>query len=152
MQRHSRHTMPRVSGTSRFALIHYNIFLRLLLFVSAFSIITASSDGTSQQFFNFEIAKRVEERLEFFLRQPQTVQEIIQNFRTNGMFENDMRAPDRDDLIRTIFGLPESILPSKLAYCGFEDGTNIGWVTWLLIVVVVLVESTKVWRSSGCNY
>merc|ERR1719379_2453751 len=104
--------MPRVSGASRFALIHYNIFLRLFLFVSTFAIITASSDGTSQQFFNFEIAKRIEERLEFFLRQPQTVQEIIQNFRTNGMFENDMRAPDRGDLIRTIFGLPESILPS----------------------------------------
>lgn len=66
--------------------------------------------------------------MQFFLGQPKTILEIIQNFRTNDLFENNMTAPDRDSFIQTIFSLPESILPSKLAYCGLEDGTYMG--TW----------------------
>lgn len=86
---------------------------------------TTTSQSTSQ-FFNFEIAKRVEDNLQFYLGQSETVLDLLLNARKNKVFDYDMTAPDRDMFFRFLSSYPESILPSKLANCGLEDGTHMG--------------------------
>lgn len=115
----------------------HRFWLGLLVLVSVVStghgqhfpqLSSGFSPTSSNNFFNFEVAKRVKERLLLYLGQPETVQEIIGNYRTNDLFEYGMTAPDREEVIKLLYTLPDSILPTKIAYCGLEDGTNFG--TW----------------------
>ena len=69
------------------------------------------------QKFNYEIEKRIRERLDFFLSAPMQTTGIISKFRRNGGFPNMMQAEDRDLFLQLAYSLP-----SPLIYFGLEDG------------------------------
>lgn len=73
---------------------------------------------TTAQFFNFEVEKRILERLDFYLGDPVAVNQLIDNFRTNGGFINQLKAPDRDLYLSLAYSVSQ-----PLVYYGLEDGT-----------------------------
>jgi len=68
--------------------------------------------------FNFEVEKRISERLDFFLSGPRDTAKIISSFRSNGGFPNNMDAADRDEFLSLAYGVTQ-----PLVYFGLEDGT-----------------------------
>jgi hypothetical protein len=75
--------------------------------------------------FNYEVEKRVVERIDDFLNGPRTASGIIEKFRTNGGFAHNMDARDRDMYLRLAYALQQEYL-FDLIYVSLEDGTFIG--------------------------
>lgn len=82
-----------------------------LLLTSALSLIEARQ-------FNFEVEKRIRERLDFFLSGPVETSRVLSGFRRNGGFPNDMGAADRDRFLALAYSVMQ-----PLVYFGLEDGT-----------------------------
>jgi hypothetical protein len=74
--------------------------------------------GCFAQEFNFEVEQRILERLEFYMGDPVAASTLIENFRSNGVFPHDLRAPDRDLYLALAFGVSQ-----PLVYYALEDGT-----------------------------
>ena len=72
-------------------------------------------------YFNFEVEKRVLERLDFYLGGPVGVNEMIHNFRSNDGFPNDMLAADLTEYLSLAYSVSQ-----PLVYFGLEDGTCLG--------------------------
>jgi hypothetical protein len=73
------------------------------------------------QQFNYEVEKRILERLEFYLGGPVATNQLIANFRTNGVFRNNLEAVDRDQYLGIAYSVSQ-----PLVYYGLEDGTCSG--------------------------
>ena len=113
------------------------VMLFLLVFLSSGLsgnvMVVAASGGEEESggsgganYFNFEVEKRILERLDFYLGGPMNVNEIIHNFRFNDGFPNDMLAADRDLYLKLAYSVSQ-----PLVYFGLEDGTCIGYVMLL---------------------
>ena len=94
----------------------------------------SGDSGGNANYFNFEVEKRILERLDFYLGGPMNVNEIIHNFRFNDGFPNDMLAADRDLYLKLAYSVSQ-----PLVYFGLEDGTCIGYVNLCLCFVYVCV-------------
>ena len=103
---HRRQPLPCLDGS----------YWRYLLWVVGGFLLCLSS-STAQEF-NFEVEQRILERLDFYMGDPVEASTLIENFRTNGVFPNDLRAPDRDLYLPVAFGLSQ-----PLVYYALEDGT-----------------------------
>ena len=77
---------------------------------------------TNSNYFNFEIEKRILERLDYYLGGPMGVNEIVYNFRYNDGFPNNLLAADRDLYLKLAYSVSQ-----PLVYFGLEDGTCIGY-------------------------
>ena len=75
--------------------------------------------------FNYEVEKRVIERIDAFLNGPIIANGLTAKFRANGGFPHDMDARDRDAYLRFEYSLMQEIKMDMLYY-GLEDGTVIG--------------------------
>eukprot|EP00538_Stauroneis_constricta_P000553 CAMPEP_0119572284 /NCGR_PEP_ID=MMETSP1352-20130426/44544_1 /TAXON_ID=265584 /ORGANISM="Stauroneis constricta, Strain CCMP1120" /LENGTH=998 /DNA_ID=CAMNT_0007621969 /DNA_START=74 /DNA_END=3067 /DNA_ORIENTATION=+ len=82
----------------------------------------SSSIFAGAQEFNYEVEKRVIERLSEFLGDPVAVNDIIFNFRKHGGFPHQMEAPDRDLYLKMAYSVSQ-----KLIYYGLEDGSISGY-------------------------
>jgi hypothetical protein len=91
--------------------IHGHVICVLLLLVARFI------PSYAQQF-NYEVEKRILERLEFYLGGPVATNQLIANFRANGVFRNNMEAVDRDQYLVIAYSVSQ-----PLVYYGLEDGT-----------------------------
>ena len=92
------------------------LFLQsLALLLSLFSL------SASAQEFNYEVEKRIVERLQFYLGGPVATNQVIAKFRENGGFANNMEAADRNLYLSLAYSLPQ-----PLVYHGLEDGTCSG--------------------------
>jgi hypothetical protein len=80
-----------------------------------FSLLSLSA---SAQEFNYEVEKRIVERLHSFLGDPVATNQLIANFRKYGGFANNMEAADRDVVLALAYSVSE-----PLVYNGLEDGT-----------------------------
>ena len=106
-----RHHCHRRRGSS---LVH---LLLLCLLTTLTSVAPAA--------FNYEIEKRVLERIDDFMNGPQLANSISAKFRTNGGFPNDMDSRDRDAYAKFSYTLMQEF-KFDMMYVGFEDGTFIG--------------------------
>jgi hypothetical protein len=97
-------------------------FCWIILLVGSARPATALSSSNTNNYFNFEVEKRILERLDFYLRGPVGVNEILKNFRTNGGFPNEMLSADRDLYLALAYSMPQ-----PLVYFGLEDGTCLGY-------------------------
>lgn len=70
------------------------------------------------QSFNFEVEKRIRERLDFFLSGPVDTASVLSKFRRNDGFPNNMDAADRDLFLALAYSVTQ-----PLVYFGLEDGT-----------------------------
>ena len=107
------------------------VLLFSLAFLSSGMVVAADEEsggnsGGSGAYFNFEVEKRILERLDFYLGGPMNVNEIIHNFRFNDGFPSDMLAADRDLYLKLAYSVSQ-----PLVYFGLEDGTCIGYVMLL---------------------
>ena len=82
------------------------------------SLTQASVVAKSYRTFNFEVEKRITDRLDFFLSGPRDTAKIISNFRRNGGFPNNMDAADRNQFLALAYGVTQ-----PLVYFALEDGT-----------------------------
>ena len=71
--------------------------------------------------FNYEVEKRVVDRITNFLADPSQTNQFLATYRENGAFRHGLTAPDRDDFIKLAYSVA---LP--LVYCGLEDGSHMG--------------------------
>ena len=76
--------------------------------------------------FNYEVEKRVLERIDDYMNGPRIANSITANFRTNGGFEHNMDSRDRDAYLRFCYSLMQKFKFDML-YVGLEDGTFIGY-------------------------
>ncbi len=95
--------------------MHRNISVLLLFSQSLFGTFFLVADARS---FNFEVEKRIRERLDFFLSGPVDTAKVLSSFRTNGGFPNSMEAADRDLFLKLAYSVTQ-----PLVYFGLEDGT-----------------------------
>lgn len=91
----------------------------LSVFIITFQTISVQAE------FNYEVEKRVLERIDEFLNGPIIANGLTSNFRANGGFLHDMDAPDRDAYLRFEYSLLQEIQMDMLYY-GLEDGTFMG--------------------------
>ena len=89
-----------------------SVFLTLLLFL------TRSIDA---QQFNFEVEKRIIDRLGYYLGDFVATNLFLANLRDNGGFPNDLKAPDRDLYLKIAYALDQPLI-----YIGLEDGLCTG--------------------------
>jgi hypothetical protein len=90
-----------------------SVFLTLLLFLSM--------NIDAQQFFNYEVEKRILDRLGYYLGDLVATNQFLANFRENGGFPNDLKAPDRDLYLTAAYALAQPLI-----YFGLEDGQCTG--------------------------
>jgi len=76
----------------------------------------------SEAEFNYEIEKRVIDRLSQYMTQAVNTNKIISNYRYSGGFPHGLRAQDRDEYLRL-----DNSLPMPLIYYGMEDGSISGY-------------------------
>lgn len=76
--------------------------------------------------FNYEVEKRVLERINDFMNGPRIANGVTAKFRSNGGFPSDMVAKDRDAYLRFCYSLMQEFKFDMLYY-GLEDGTFIGF-------------------------
>lgn len=124
--------LAHVSSSSSPLSLWWCLSLTLLWLSRPCCTVTADAStaaaASSSNYFNFEVEKRILERLDFFLGGPVGVNEIIKNFRTNGGFPNDMWAADRDLYLSLAYAMPQ-----PLVYFGLEDGTCSGYGLYHLL-------------------
>jgi len=72
--------------------------------------------------FNYEVEKRIVDRLTYYMSQAVDTNKIISNFRYSGGFANNLAAPDRDAYL-----VLDNSLPMPLIYYGLEDGSITGY-------------------------
>jgi hypothetical protein len=89
-----------------------------LLFQSWALLFSLLSLSASAQEFNYEVEKRIVERLQFYLGGPVATNQVIANFRENGGFANSMEASDRNVYLALAYSVSQ-----PLVYYGLEDGT-----------------------------
>jgi hypothetical protein len=89
--------------------------LLLELLALLFSLLSLSA---SAQEFNYEVEKRIVDRLHSFLGDPVATNQVIANFRENGGFANNMEAADRNVFLALAYSFSQ-----PLVYYGLEDGT-----------------------------
>lgn len=72
--------------------------------------------------FNYEVEKRIVDRLSYYMSQAVDTNKIISNFRYSGGFPNNLAASDRDAYL-----VLDNSLPMPLIYYGLEDGSITGY-------------------------
>jgi len=78
------------------------------------------------QEFNFEVGQRVRERLQDYMSDPSAIVRLVSEYRSNGPFEHDMRAPDRDAYLKLNEALMRLFPDFDSVYYGLEDGVFVG--------------------------
>ncbi len=73
---------------------------RALAGLLAASLLCLLAPHTAASEFNFEISRRVHEKLSHYMNDPQLIARIISEYRTNHGFAHDMAAPDRNAYMR----------------------------------------------------
>jgi hypothetical protein len=89
-----------------------------LLLQSLALLLSLFSMSARAQEFNYEVEKRIVERLQFYLGDPVATNQVIVNFRENGGFVNNMEAADRNLYLALAYSVSQ-----PLVYYGLEDGT-----------------------------
>ncbi|CAB9499784.1 two-component hybrid sensor and regulator [Seminavis robusta] len=83
--------------------------------------------------FNYEVEKRVVERIDDFMNGPRTANGLTAKFRRNFGFPNNLQALDRDYYLRFAYSLLQEF-HFDMVYLGLEDGTfmghGVGWGTY----------------------
>jgi len=77
--------------------------------------------------FNYEVEKRVLERIDEYLNGPRIANGITDKIRTNGGFPHNMDARDRNAYLTFSYSLMQQF-KFDLLYFGLEDGTFLGYV------------------------
>jgi len=90
--------------------------------VGALLLWTLAVSLSNAQEFNFEVEKRILERLDFYLGGPVASVEVIKNFHENNGFAHDMDARDRDPFLTLAYSVSQ-----PLVYMGREDGLCTGY-------------------------
>jgi hypothetical protein len=101
-----------MTGTMRAAFSGGLLLQSLALLLSLFSL------SASAQQFNYEVEKRIVERLQSYLGVPVATNHVIANFRESGGFANNMEAADLNLYLALAYGFSQ-----PLVYYGLEDGT-----------------------------
>jgi hypothetical protein len=96
-------------------IMHRDSNLRLFVAWSVLASLFPIADSRS---FNFEVEKRISERIDFFLSGPTETAKIISSFRRNDGFPHNMDAADRDLFLALAYSVTQ-----PLVYFGLEDGT-----------------------------
>jgi hypothetical protein len=86
-----------------------------------FALLTVAATTNGQQQFNYEVEKRIKDRLGFYLGDPVASNLFLANYRDNGGFAFQLEAPDRDAYLATAYSLAQ-----PLVYLGLEDGLCVG--------------------------
>jgi hypothetical protein len=102
---------------------------RPALFFFLLVLISLHHHNTANAAFNYEVEKRVLERIDDFLNGPIVANGLTAKFRTNGGFAHDLDARDRDAYLRFEYSLLQEIQMDML-YFGLEDGAFIGCVCY----------------------
>jgi len=76
--------------------------------------------------FNFEISRRVHEKLSQYMNDPRLIARTISEYRINHGFPHDMTAPDRDAYLRLNDALMVLYPHFESIYYGLEDGVFVG--------------------------
>lgn len=76
--------------------------------------------------FNYEVEKRVLERIDDYMNGPRIANGITAKFRANGGFPHDLQARDRDAYLRFCYSMMQEF-KFALLYYGLEDGTFLGY-------------------------
>jgi hypothetical protein len=92
--------------------------LPLILVALMFSVVATTN---AQQQFNYEVEKRILDRLGYYLGAPVAANLFLANYRDNGGFPFQLEAPDRDAYLVTGYSLAQPLL-----YYGLEDGVCVG--------------------------
>ena len=92
------------------------------------------SSASSSSFFNYEVEKRVLERIDDAMTNPVVATGLQSKYRANFGFNNFIAAQDRDEYLKLSYSLLQE-LRVDLVYFGLEDGTfmghgNGGWATY----------------------
>ncbi|KAL9182196.1 hypothetical protein ACHAXT_012848 [Thalassiosira profunda] len=76
--------------------------------------------------FNFEVGRRIHERVSSLLLAPPTILLQLDLYRENGGFDSDLRATDRDAFFRLNDAFMETYPQFQSIYFGLEDGVFMG--------------------------
>ena len=100
---------------------------RILMLLVAL-LLSPSLPGTvvSAAEWNFEISRRVNEKVAQFMKDPISIVRIISEFRANHGFPHDMAAPDRNAYMRLNDALLSQYPHFESIYYGLEDGVFVG--------------------------
>lgn len=74
--------------------------------------------------FNFQVERRVLDRLNDFMDAPIKVNNAMEKFLDSGVFEHDLDARDRDEFVRLAYALMHEF-DLDYVYFGLEDGTSV---------------------------
>ena len=74
--------------------------------------------------FNFQVERRVLDRLNDFMDAPTEVLNAIAKFRDSGVFDHDLDFRDRDDFVRIGHAMMEEFEVDYI-YFGLEDGASV---------------------------
>ena len=91
----------------------------------ALSLLALIALGVVQAEFNYEVEKRVLERIDDYMNGPRIANGISARFRTNGGFAHGLDARDRDAYLGFSYALMQEFKFDML-YFGLEDGTFLG--------------------------
>ena len=86
---------------------------------------TAVTFTSTQAAFNYEVERRVFERIDDFMSGPTIVTSLLQRFLENGAFPNDVDVRDRDAYATLAYSLLNEY-KFDMIYYGTEDGIFMG--------------------------
>ena len=79
----------------------------------------------TQAVFNYEVEKRVFERVDDFMSGPMIVNNLLERFRKNGAFPHNLAVEDKDEYSRLAYSLLNEY-EFDMIYYGTEDGIFVG--------------------------
>eukprot|EP00581_Thalassiosira_minuscula_P018090 CAMPEP_0183711762 /NCGR_PEP_ID=MMETSP0737-20130205/7171_1 /TAXON_ID=385413 /ORGANISM="Thalassiosira miniscula, Strain CCMP1093" /LENGTH=624 /DNA_ID=CAMNT_0025940329 /DNA_START=152 /DNA_END=2023 /DNA_ORIENTATION=- len=120
----SRHRRLRLTSLQQSSPCSASIFLSTLLLLHAFhhQILQDATFFFVRAEFNFEVGKRIHERVADFLGPPTAIVLQLQHYRINGVFPEKLGATDRDSFFRVNGALMETYPQFESIYYGMEDG------------------------------
>ena len=92
-----------------------------------------------QATFNYEVERRVFERIDDFMSGPMIVTSLLERFLANGAFPHQGDVRDRDAYATLSYSLLNEY-KFDMIYYGTEDGVFVGYVSYQLIFMVDLVS------------
>lgn len=97
-----------------------------LLAICASALLLLSLAPTTQASFNYEVEKRVFERVNDFMSGPVVVTSLLERFRKNGAFTHNLNVSDKNAYSQISFGLLNEY-KFDMIYYGTEDGIFVGY-------------------------
>ena len=100
-------------------MLQWQVELHFPLFLS-FLLLALPRAATAQQF-NYEVEKRILDRLTFYLGDPIATNQFVADYLHNGGFAHHLEAQDRDAYLTMAYSLSQ-----PLVYYGLENGLCVG--------------------------